>query len=144
FLPTEGLYVEVLNIPGLCDALQNQHRVIPVGPTTLHAVLNSLQLGFRTLAIEKRTSEVWKILGAVKTEFGKFGSAIDQVSKKLQEASKKLDDISTRSRQMERHLRKVEQVPEAEAIKLLPMEFLSGQDEDELPLAKAVTVESRE
>ncbi|NLK35227.1 MAG: DNA recombination protein RmuC, partial [Gracilibacteraceae bacterium] len=86
FLPTEGLYAEILRRPGLCDYLQRQYRIVIAGPTTLVALLNSLQMGFKTLAIEKRSSEVWNLLGAVKTEFGKFGDILDKTRKKLQEA----------------------------------------------------------
>src|SRR3546814_12064233 len=83
FLPTEGLYAEVIRRPNIVDSLQRDHRVVLAGPTTLTALLNSLQMGFRTLAIEKRTSEVWRVLGAVKTEFGKFGAVLAKVSEKL-------------------------------------------------------------
>ncbi len=113
FLPTEGLYAEAIRRPGLFDALQREQRVTLVGPTTLLAVLNALQMGFRTLAIEKRSSEVWQTLGAVKTEFGKFGVVLDGVKKKLQEASNKIDETGVRSRAIERKLRGVEALPEA-------------------------------
>ena len=89
FLPVEGLYAEVLRRPGLCDSLQRDFRIVVTGPTTLAALLNSLQMGFRTLAIEKRSSEVWELLGAVKTQFGKFGDVLAKTKKKLQEASQK-------------------------------------------------------
>ena len=112
FLPTEGLYAEAIRRPGLFDALQREQRVTLVGPTTLLAVLNALQMGFRTLAIEKRSSEVWQTLGAVKTEFGKFGTVLDAVKKKLQEASNKIDETGVRSRAIERKLRGVEALPE--------------------------------
>lgn len=111
FLPTEGLYAEVIRRPGLFEALQREHRVTLVGPTTLLALLNALQMGFRTLAIEKRSSEVWQTLGAVKTEFGKFGLALDAVKKKLTEASNKIDDAGVRSRAIERKLKQVEALP---------------------------------
>ncbi len=110
FLATEGLYAEVLRIPGLVEELQRA-RVIPVGPTNLHALLNSLQMGFRTLAIEKRSSEVWNVLAGVKTEFAKFGTSLEAVSKKLQEASNKIDDTARRSRVLEKSLRSVETLP---------------------------------
>ena len=109
-LATEGLYAEVLRIPGLVEELQRE-RVVPVGPTNLHALLNSLQMGFRTLAIEKRSSEVWKVLAGVKTEFAKFGTSLEAVSKKLQEASNKIDDTARRSRVLEKSLRSVETLP---------------------------------
>ncbi len=129
FLPTEGLYAEVLRMGGVAEQLQSDHQVILVGPTTLYAVLNSLQMGFRTLAIEKRSGEVWKVLGAVKTEFGKFGESLKAVSKKLQEASNKIDDSARRSRVMERKLREVEALPDADTNKILP--FAMGEEEDE-------------
>ncbi|HEY3296614.1 MAG TPA: DNA recombination protein RmuC [bacterium] len=120
FLPTEGLYAEVLRIGGVAEAMQTDQHVILVGPTTLYAVLSSLQMGFRTLAIEKRSSEVWTILAAVKTEFGKFGESLSAVSRKLQEASNKIEDSAKRSRAVERTLRQVEALPEHEAVRLIP------------------------
>jgi DNA recombination protein RmuC len=119
YLPTEGLYAEVLRRPGLADSVQRDQRVVIVGPTTLAALLNSLQMGFRTLAIQKRSSEVWKVLGAVKTEFGKFGDVLDKVKKKLDETSNTIEDAAFRSRQLERKLRKVEALPAAESAALL-------------------------
>jgi DNA recombination protein RmuC len=119
FVPTEGLYAEVLRMGGVAETMQTEQHVILVGPTTLYAVLSSLQMGFRTLAIEKRSSEVWKILAAVKTEFGKFGESLSVVSKKLQEASNKIEDSAKRSRAVERTLRNVEALPEPEAVGLL-------------------------
>ena len=111
YLPTEGLYAEVLRRPGLADSLQREQRVLVVGPTTLAALLNSLQMGFRTLAVQKRSSEVWKVLGAVKTEFGKFGDMLDKVKKKLDETGNTIEDAVHRSRQIERRLKKVEALP---------------------------------
>jgi DNA recombination protein RmuC len=111
FLPLEGLYAEVLRRPGLWDTLQREFRVVVTGPTTLSALLNSLQMGFRTLAIQKRTSEVWQVLGAVKTEFGKFGDLLEKTQKKLQEASNTLDSAAVRTRAIERRLRGVEELP---------------------------------
>ena len=111
FLPTEGLYAEVVRTPELLDRLQQQHRVVVAGPTTLSAILNSLQMGFRTLAIEKRSSEVWTVLSAVKTEFGKFGDVLDRVKKQLDTASRSIDQTGTRSRAIERRLRSVEELP---------------------------------
>jgi DNA recombination protein RmuC len=119
YLPTEGLYAEVLRRPGLAERMQLESRVLIAGPTTLAALLNSLQMGFRTLAIEKRSSEVWQVLGAVKTEFGKFGEVMDKVQKKLQEATNVVDDARTRSNVMKRKLRTVEELPSAAAIALL-------------------------
>lgn len=115
FLPTEGLYAEVIRRPGLCEEVQRCWRVTVVGPTTIVALLNSLQMGFRTLAIQKRSSEVWQVLGAVKTEFGKFGPALDKVKKKLQEASNHVDGVGVRERAIRRKLRQIEELPEAEA-----------------------------
>jgi DNA recombination protein RmuC len=111
FLPVEGLYAEVLRRPGLCDTLQREHRIVVTGPTTLAALLNSLQMGFRTLAIEKRSSEVWQLLGAVKTEFGKFGDVLAKTKKKLQEAGHTIDKAEIRTRAIARKLRKVQEVP---------------------------------
>lgn len=108
FLPTEGLYAELLRRPGLSDQLQRDFRINLCGPTTLGALLNSLQMGFRSLAIQKRSSEVWQILGAVKTEFGKYGEVLDKVQKKLVEASNSIEDISTRKRAIDRKLRSVD------------------------------------
>jgi DNA recombination protein RmuC len=119
YLPTEGLYAEALRRPGLVEALQRDCRVNLAGPTTLAALLNSLQMGFRTLAIEKRSSEVWAVLGAVKTEFGKFGEVIDKVQKKLNEASSAIDAAGTRTRVIERRLRAVQELPAAAAAALL-------------------------
>jgi DNA recombination protein RmuC len=119
FLPTESLYAEVLRRNGLMETLQREFRVVVTGPTTLAALLNSLQMGFRTLAIEKRSSEVWAVLGAIKTEFGKFGGIIEKVQKKLQEASNVIDTAATRTRTIERKLRTVEGLPTNEATALL-------------------------
>ena len=122
FLPTEGLYAEALRQPGLLEKLQAEYRVVVAGPTTLSAILNSLRMGFRTLAIEKRSSEVWQILAAVKTEFGKFGEVLDKVKKQLETASGTIDATGTRTRAMERKLRDVEALPEEESKKLLQLE----------------------
>ena len=118
FLPTEGLYAEVLRRPGLMDKLQ-ACRVVAAGPTTLSALLSSFRMGFRTLAIEKRSSEVWNVLRGVKTEFGKFGDVLKKVKKQLSSASETLDDtIGRRTRAMDRELRNVETLPDDEAAKL--------------------------
>ncbi len=108
FLPTEGLYAELLRRPGLADQLQRDWRVNLCGPTTLGALLNSLQMGFRSLAIQKRSSEVWQVLGAVKTEFGKYGEVLDKVQKKLNEASNTIDEVSRRKRVIDSKLRSVD------------------------------------
>ncbi len=115
FLPIEGLYAEVLRINGLHDLIQREYRVLIAGPTTLAALLNSLQMGFRTLAVEKRSSEVWSLLGTVKAEFGKFGSVLEKTQKKLQEAGNTIEQAATRTRVIERQLKDVQTLPEAEA-----------------------------
>ncbi|KKC47660.1 recombinase RmuC [Paenibacillus sp. D9] len=119
FLPVEGLFAEVLRRPGLWEQVQREFRVVIAGPTTLTALLNSLQMGFQTLAIQQRSSEVWQVLGAVKTEFGKFGDLLDKTQKKLQEASNSIDAAAVRSRAIERRLRKVQELPAGEAPDLL-------------------------
>jgi DNA recombination protein RmuC len=111
YLPTEGLYAEVLRRPGMVESLQREYRVAVAGPTTLAAILNSLQMGFRTLAIQKRSSEVWGVLGVVKTEFGKFAKALEKIHKKLQEASDSVDDGLKRTRVIDRKLRDVQALP---------------------------------
>jgi DNA recombination protein RmuC len=116
FLPVEGLYAEVLRRPGLCDTLQREYRIVVTGPTTLAALLNSLQMGFRTLAVEKRSSEVWQLLGMVKTEFGKFGDVLAKTKKKLQEAGHTIDKAEIRTRAIARKLRKVQEVPLMETV----------------------------
>jgi DNA recombination protein RmuC len=119
FLPTEGLYAEVVRRADLVDTLQREYRVVVAGPSTFAALLNSLQMGFRTLAIQERSSEVWKLLGAVKTEFGKFGTILEKVKTKLVQASNTMDDAAKRSRAIERKLRNVEELPVADAKNLL-------------------------
>lgn len=115
FLPVEGLYAEVLRRPGLSDTLLRDYRVVITGPTTLAALLNSLQMGFKTLAVEKRSSEVWALLGAVKTEFGRFGEMLEKTQKKLQEASNSIDTAAMKSRTIERKLKTVQELPSSEA-----------------------------
>ena len=129
FLPTEGLYAEVLRRPGLVDGIQRECKVAIAGPTTLLALMTSFQMGFRTLAIQERSSEVWRTLGAVKTEFAKFGGALDAVQKKLQEASNKIEDTSRRSRVLTRTLRDVEALPVADSQGLLGIETDEADDE---------------
>ena len=121
FLPTEGLYAEIIRSTSLLELLQREYRVVVAGPTTLGALLNSLQMGFRTLAIEQRSSEVWRLLDTVKSEFGKFGDVIAKVQKKLQEASNHMDSAASRTRVIERKLRDVEQLPTGER----PLDLLS-------------------
>jgi DNA recombination protein RmuC len=111
FLPTEGLYAEAIRRVGLVEQVQRDCRVIFAGPTTLVALLNSLQMGFRTLAIQKRSSEVWNLLAAVKTEFGKFGDALSAVKEKLDQASRRMEDVDVRSRAITKKLRDVEELP---------------------------------
>jgi DNA recombination protein RmuC len=120
FLPIEGLYAEVLRRPGLMDSLQRDYRVTLAGPTTLLAMLNSLHMGFRTLALEQQASDVWKVLGAVKTEFERYGDWVEKVREQVQKASDTLDKADTRSKQMRLALRKVEALPETETQALLP------------------------
>jgi DNA recombination protein RmuC len=120
FLPIEGLYAEVLRRPGLMDSLQRDFRVTLAGPTTLLAMLNSLHMGFRTLALEQQASDVWKVLGAVKTEFDRYGDWVEKVREQVQKASDTLDKADTRSKQMRFALRKVEALPETETQALLP------------------------
>ncbi|WP_321886698.1 DNA recombination protein RmuC [Paraburkholderia bannensis] len=119
FLPTEGLYAEILRRPGLTDLLQRDYRVTIAGPTTLTALLNSLQMGFRTLAIEKRSSEVWQVLGAVKTEFGKFGDVLARTKSQLETVTRSIEAAEVRTRVMNRKLRDVEALPGEEASSLL-------------------------
>src|SRR6266498_416854 len=111
FLPTEGLYAEAIRRVGLAEQVQRDCRVVFAGPTTLVALLNSLQMGFRTLAIQKRSSEVWNLLAGVKTEFGKFGEALSAVKEKIDQASRKIEDVDVRSRAITRKLRDVEELP---------------------------------
>jgi len=119
FVPTEGLYAEALRRPGLVDALQREHKVMLAGPTTLLATLNSLQMGFRTLALEKRSAEVWQVLGAVKTEFGKFGDVLARTREKIDAVGKSIDSAEVRARAMARQLRSVEALPVERAQDLL-------------------------
>jgi DNA recombination protein RmuC len=136
YLPTEGLYAEALRRPGLVDSLQRDLRICIAGPTTLAALLNSLQMGFRTLAIERRSSEVWAVLGAVKTEFGKFGEALEATRRKLEQASRSIESAGVRTRQIERKLKGVEALPVIEAQlrlgdleELAPAERCAGRHE---------------
>lgn len=128
FLPTEGLYAEVLRQPGLVESMQREHRIVLTGPTTLTATLSSLQMGFRTLAIQKRSSEVWVVLGAVKTEFGKFENVLTKLKKQLDAASKTIESTGIRTRAMERKLRSVEELPTDRAQSILKL--ASGEKED--------------
>ena len=131
FLPTEGLYAEVLRRPGLMEALQREHRVTLAGPTTLLAMLGALQMGFRTLALERRASEVWQVLGAVKTEFGKFGATLASVKKQTETVLKTLDAAEVRSRAMGRALKQVEALPEARSQNMIPVDRDFDREPDE-------------
>ena len=130
FLPIEGLFAEVVRQPELVALLQREYKIIVTGPTTLAAMLNSLQMGFKTLAIQKRSSEVWQILGAVKTEFGKFGGVLEKAQKKIFEANKELDNlVGTRTKMMLSKLKKVEELPSSESLALLD-ESIEIEDEE--------------
>jgi DNA recombination protein RmuC len=129
YLPIEGLYAEALRRPALSETLQRDYRVTLAGPTTLAAMLNSLQMGFRTLAIEQRSAEVWAVLGAVKTEFGKFGEALSHTKKKLDEASNSISKAEVRTRQLSRKLKEVEALPAAESEQLIGVGDFDGEDE---------------
>ncbi|PRE57677.1 DNA recombination protein RmuC [Burkholderia multivorans] len=131
FLPTEGLYAEILRRPGLTDLLQRDYRVTVAGPTTLTALLNSLQMGFRTLAIEQRSSEVWQVLGAVKTEFGKFGDVLARTKSQLETVTRSIEAAEQRTRVMNRKLKQVEALPGDAAAGLLGAEATDGADADE-------------
>ena len=131
FLPTEGLYAEVLRRPGLMQSLQADHRIILAGPTTLLAMLNSVQMGFRTLALERRSAEVWEVLGAVKTEFARFGDILAKTQKKLQEASNTIEQAAVRTRAMGRKLQEVQALPEHQSRELIGL-----QDLEEPPLGQ--------
>ena len=131
FLPTEGLYAEALRHPGLVERLQSEHRIVVAGPTTLAAVLNSLRIGFRTLAIEQRSSEVWKVLGAVKHEFGKFGTVLEKVKRQLDTAGRTIEETGVRTRAMERKLRSVEALPADAATETLELAEESPVDRPE-------------
>ena len=128
YLPTEGLYAEIIRRAGLCEVLQREYRVVVAGPTTLAALLNSLQMGFRTLAVEQRSSEVWKLLGAVKTEFGRFGDLLDKTHKKLQEASTTIENATKKSRTIEKKLKRVEDLPASDSAGIL--EYAEEWEED--------------
>ena len=132
FLPYESLYAEALRRPGLIEQLQQKYHVVVSGPTTLGALLNSLQMGFRTLAIQKRSSEVWKVLGAVKSEFGKFGEVINKVRDRLESAQKEIEKVGTRTRVLQRNLRSVEELPQLQTQELLQLSMENNAEEDEV------------
>ncbi|MCC7317991.1 MAG: DNA recombination protein RmuC, partial [Bacteroidales bacterium] len=130
FLPIEGLYAEVVRNTDLVEQLQREFKIIITGPNTLAAILNSLQMGFKTLAIQKRSSEVWEILGAVKTEFSKFGGILDRAQKKINEASNDIDQlVSTRTKAIERKLKKVQELPQSQTIILLDNGLIEEEEE---------------
>ena len=133
YLPTEGLFAEALRRPGLMEALQNEHRVMVCGPANLAAMLNSLQMGFKTLAIEKRSSEVWAVLGQVKTEFNKFGDIVEATKKSIDAAARKFDDVGVRTRAIQRRLRDVQELPapQRDAAAMLPPAAASDDAMDE-------------
>ena len=119
FVPTESLYAEIIRIPGLSDEIRQKYNITIASPSTLPVMLSGLLMGFRTVAIEKRSAEVWQTLGAVKTQFGKFGDLLEGVQKKLQESANKIESAKTTSRQIERKLKNVEELPESESVKLI-------------------------
>jgi len=129
FLPIEGLFAEVIRRTGLTEVIQRECRVVIAGPTTLWSILSSLQMGFRTLAIQKRSSEVWNLLASVKTEWSKYGEVLDAVQKKLHQASDAIDKAQVRSRAVGRKLRDVQELPTGEATALLPLNVLEDDAE---------------
>jgi DNA recombination protein RmuC len=141
FLATEGLYAEVLRQPALVEDLQHRYRVVVAGPTTLAAILSSLRMGFQTLAIEQRAVEVWRVLAAIKTEFGKFGDILDKVKNQLYTASRTLEKTGVRSRAIERRLRSVEKLPEPEALEVLALPLVGEEDEGEDTLVQEASTE---
>jgi len=132
FLPFESLYAEVLRTPGLFETIQRECKINIAGPTTLSAFLSSLQMGFRTLAIEKRSSEVWQLLGAVKTEFGLFGGILDKTQKKLLEATDSIEKAGQKTRKIQRQLRNVEDLPKSEVLNLLDDVTESSEMQEEI------------
>ena len=139
FLATEGLYAEVLRQPALVEDLQQRFRVVVAGPTTLAAILSSLRMGFQTLAIEQRAVEVWRVLAAIKTEFGKFGDILDRVKRQLHTASRTIEETGVRSRAIERRLRSVEKLPEPEALEILALPLAGEEDEEDAPVEGTAT-----
>jgi DNA recombination protein RmuC len=132
FLPNEGLYAEVLRRPGLADSLQRDHRIVIAGPTTLWGILTSFQMGFRTLAIERRSTEVWALLGAVKTEFAKFGTVLDGIQKNLHRAATKIDEARRGTRTIQRKLSDVQELPASDSTALLEGVVINLVDDGEL------------
>ena len=132
FVPSEGIYAEILRQPGLFESLQNEYQISVVGPSNLVAFLNSLQMGFKTLAIEKHSNEVWQVLGAVKTEFSKFGNAMEATRKSLESVVNHVEKIGTRTRAVERKLRSVQELTEEETVKYFPSDESYAMDDDSL------------
>jgi DNA recombination protein RmuC len=130
FLPIEGLFAEVIRRPGLSESIQRDFRIVIAGPTTLWSILNSLQMGFRTLAIQKRSSEVWNLLGAVKTEWGKYGEILDAVQKKIHQASETIEKAKVRTRVIGRKLQSVQEMPIADSAVLLSLPVEIEEDEE--------------
>ncbi|HEY9073322.1 MAG TPA: DNA recombination protein RmuC [Desulfobaccales bacterium] len=141
FLATEGLYAEVLRQPAFVEDLQQRYRVVVAGPTTLAAILSSLRMGFQTLAIEQRAVEVWRVLAAIKTEFGKFGDILDRVKRQLNTASRTIEETGVRSRAIERRLRSVEKLPEPEALEILALPVAGEEDNGEDTVVPEVPTE---
>ncbi len=139
FLATEGLYAEALRQPQFVEEMQQKYRVVIAGPTTLSAILSSLRMGFQTVVVEQRASEVWRVLGAVKTEFGKFGGVLDKVARQLGTATRTIEETGTRTRAMEKRLRAVEQMDPIESAAILSLpavvdaEYDDGEEREELP-----------
>jgi DNA recombination protein RmuC len=131
FLPRESLYAEILRRPGLFESLQRDFHVTLTGPTTFTALLNALQMGFRSLAIEKRSSEVWRILGAVRNEFGKYNEVVDRLARQLNTAAKSVEQLGTRKRAMDRQLRAVDVLPEQSSQILLGSDLVPCDNEHE-------------
>jgi DNA recombination protein RmuC len=131
FLPTEGLYAEALRQPQFVEEMQQKYRVVIAGPTTLSAILSSLRMGFQTLAVEQRAAEVWRVLGAVKTEFGKFGGVLDRVQRQLHTVTRTIEETGTRTRVMERRLRAVEQMDPAESATILALPRVAEEEAEE-------------
>lgn len=144
FLATEGLYAEVLRQPAFVEDLQHRYRVVVAGPTTLAAILSSLRMGFQTLAIEQRAVEVWRVLGAIKTEFGKFGEVLDKVKRQLTTASRTIEDTGRRSRAIERKLRSVEKLPEPEALEILALPATNEEDDGDDKIVDEAATEPKQ
>src|SRR6202041_134827 len=139
FLATEGLYAEALPQPQFVEEMQQKYRVVIAGPTTLSAILSSLRMGFQTLVVEQRAAEVWRVLGAVKTEFGKFGGVLDKVNRQLHSASKTIEEAGTRTRVMERKLRSVEQMDPVESAMILALPGVVAEEPDGDEASETVT-----